>query len=272
MVEAVEQLVADPHDELGERRVAAQVDPQHERRQAVADDRLEVSVAGAGRRRSRRPRAAPRVAAEEQRPDRGEHLEEGRSRVLAEVAQAVHGSGASDTGTTPPRKLGTGGLAWSSGSVSVGSAAEVLAPVLEPPCDPGLGDPVLLPAGVVGVLGRGFGERRRPAGAEGVVERGQLGQHHPVDADAVEDQVVHRQIEPVVFAREPKRAAAEAAGRGAGRRGPSRPRRPTRTACRSACSSLRWLRSVTGARSSAAGARPGRRSPPTTSKVVRHAS
>jgi len=59
------------------------------------------------------------------------------------------------------------------------------------------GQPAALPAGVVGVLDRQLGQRRRPAGGEGRIERRQLAQadsHRP----AIGDDVMQREHQQVV--------------------------------------------------------------------------
>jgi hypothetical protein len=93
------------------------------------------------------------------------------------------------------------GKNWESG--------EVTAPMFQSPCDPGLGDPPLFPPGIVGVLGSGLGKRRWLAGTKCVVQRDQLWQHHPVHTDAIEDEMVHSQVEAVVALGELDQARAQ---------------------------------------------------------------
>ena len=70
-------------------------------------------------------------------------------------------------------------------------------------------DPRLLPAGVVGVVCRHRGERIASAGPKRLVEGRELRQYDPRQADAVEDQVVHRQVQPMMVCGEPDQPRAQ---------------------------------------------------------------
>ena len=158
VVEAVEQLVADSHDKVGEGGVAAQVDSQDQGRQGVADDRFQLWSLAKVRSRGEDHIVLSRVPAEQQGPDGRKHLEERGSNALADLTEAqngLFGHGKWDHATAKTLRW------WPSVVEGKGEDrewGEVMAPMLQSPCDPRFGDPVLFPAGVVGVMGPGLGK------------------------------------------------------------------------------------------------------------------
>ncbi len=199
---AVQQLISRAADEVTERRSIPEVQAHHHGCDAVPQHGLEARLVAQVGDGSEHDVALPGIAVQQRREPCRDALEQRGVALPAQGAQPggdvtrdgewLHRARKGD-----PLRAGTVG-----GHLQARCAGEAVSPELDPFRELRTFHPLALPAGVLEVLGGRSGDRRRLRSAERRVEGDELGDDR-VQRRAVEHDVVHRQVQPVLIGRDP---------------------------------------------------------------------